>query len=59
VLPDLTVGCLYECGEQHANERIAFARFSLEWLTDGAEKLSPPVINDEREGAGKSRQPPK
>lgn len=32
VLPDGTVGCLYERGEKSAYERIAFARFPLEWL---------------------------
>ncbi len=32
VLPDGTMGCLYERGEKGAYERITFARFSLEWL---------------------------
>jgi sialidase-1 len=47
VLPDpsaplrtgLTVGCLYEAGEQHPYQTIRFARFTLEWLTDGADRL--------------------
>jgi sialidase-1 len=30
VLPDLTIGCLYERGAKHPYETIAFARFSLE-----------------------------
>jgi len=39
VLPDGTIGCLYECGEKHAYERIAFARFALPWLSDGKDGL--------------------
>ena len=39
VLPDMEIACLYERGEQHANERITFARFSLEWLTEGKDSL--------------------
>jgi sialidase-1 len=39
VLPGLTVGCLYEAGEQHPYQTIRFARFTLEWLTDGADRL--------------------
>jgi sialidase-1 len=35
VLPGGTVGCLYECGRQSPYERIVFARFTLDWLTDG------------------------
>ncbi len=35
VLPDRTIGCLYESGRQGAYEWIRFARFSLGWLTDG------------------------
>ncbi len=38
ILPDLTVGCLYERGEKKAYERITFAHFNLEWLTGGAVK---------------------
>jgi sialidase-1 len=34
-LKDKTIGCLYECGEEHAYETITFARFSLGWLTSG------------------------
>ena len=32
VLPDRSIGCLYEGGEQGAYERIIFARFTLNWL---------------------------
>jgi sialidase-1 len=35
VLPDLSIGCLYERGEKSAYERITFARFTLGWLTGG------------------------
>jgi sialidase-1 len=39
VLPDLTIGCLYERGTKSAYEKVTFARFSLEWLTDGKDKM--------------------
>lgn len=32
VLPDKSIGCLYECGRTTPYEKICFARFSLEWL---------------------------
>ena len=32
VLPGGDIGCLYETGREHAYEKIAFARFSLDWL---------------------------
>ncbi len=35
VLPGGDIGCLYECGEKGAYERIALARFSLAWLSEG------------------------
>lgn len=38
VLPDGDIGCLYEGGEILYGE-IVFARFSLEWLTDGKDRL--------------------
>jgi sialidase-1 len=37
-LPDGTIGCLLET--DNAN-RIVFARFTLEWLTDGRDSLPP------------------
>lgn len=40
VLPDLTIGCLYERGEKNSYEKIAFARFTLEWLTEGRDRLT-------------------
>lgn len=36
VLPDRTIGCLYESG---GYKKIVFARFNLEWLTEGRERL--------------------
>ncbi len=38
VLPDGSVGILYEQGEEKIYEKISFARFNLEWLTDGRDK---------------------
>lgn len=35
VLPDGTIGCLYERGEKDAYERITLARLTLDWLTNG------------------------
>ena len=35
VLPDGSIGCLYEVGERLAYESIRFARFSLGWLSQG------------------------
>lgn len=35
VLPDGSIGCLYEGGEKHAYEKLIFTRFALGWLTDG------------------------
>jgi sialidase-1 len=39
VLPDMTLGCLYERGEKNPYEKITLAQFSLGWLTDGADHL--------------------
>ena len=41
VLQDLTIGCLYERGDEGPYEKITFARFNVEWLTDGKDKLKP------------------
>lgn len=38
VLPDGDIACFYEGGDTKYGE-IVFARFSLEWLTDGEDKL--------------------
>lgn len=37
VLPSRNIGCLYERGEKNPYERITFANFSLQWLTEGAD----------------------
>jgi len=39
VLPDLSIGLLFERGDRSAYERIAFARFTLEWLTEGRDRI--------------------
>ena len=39
VQPDKTIGCLYERGENQAYEKITLARFNLEWLTDGKDRI--------------------
>ncbi len=36
VLPDMTIGCLYETDTY---KRIRFARFTLDWLTDGKDHV--------------------
>ena len=35
ILPDGTIGVLYEAGDKRAYETLVFARFNLEWLTGG------------------------
>ena len=35
-----TFACLYECGDESPYERIVFARFSLEWLTDSENRVA-------------------
>jgi len=39
VLPDMTIGCLYERGIQNPYEKITFARFDIDWLTDNSDHL--------------------
>ncbi len=39
VLKDGTIGLLYERGSTSPYESITFARFNLEWLTEGRDKL--------------------
>jgi len=38
VLPDRSIGLLFEGGGRSPYERITFARFTLEWLTSGADR---------------------
>jgi sialidase-1 len=40
VLPDGQIACLYERGKESAYEKIAFAQFSLGWLTRGQDSSS-------------------
>ncbi|HPO09777.1 MAG TPA: sialidase family protein [bacterium] len=39
VTPDGRIGCLFECGEKEPYETIALAFFTLDWLTDGKDRL--------------------
>jgi sialidase-1 len=39
-LPDGSIGCLYERGERRTSEKVTFDRFTLGWLTDGADSLA-------------------
>ncbi|MBN1317327.1 MAG: exo-alpha-sialidase [Anaerolineales bacterium] len=41
ILPDMTIGLLYESGQRNPYERIAYTRFNLEWLTDSKDSLPP------------------
>ncbi len=40
IAPDMTIYCLYERGEKNRYEKITFANFNVEWLTDGADHLN-------------------
>jgi hypothetical protein len=33
ICADGAIGCLYECGEEHAYQRLTFARLTSDWLT--------------------------
>jgi len=35
----MTIYCLYERGENHPYEKLTLAHFSLEWLTDGQDRV--------------------
>jgi len=39
VLQDQTLVCLYERGDENAREKITWAHFDLEWLTEGNDQL--------------------
>ena len=39
ILKDRSIGVLYEKGEKYNNEKISFARFNVEWLTEGKDNL--------------------
>jgi sialidase-1 len=38
VMPDLSIGLLFERGDRSAYERITFARFTLDWLSEGNDR---------------------
>jgi sialidase-1 len=40
-LPELSMGLLFEHGDQSPYEKITFARFTLEWLTAGTDRFGP------------------
>ncbi|MFA6111956.1 MAG: exo-alpha-sialidase [Candidatus Latescibacterota bacterium] len=44
VLTDGSIGLLYETGPNHPYEKITFARFSLEWLSEGRDRVRPAVL---------------
>jgi sialidase-1 len=41
IAPDMTICCLYERGTEHCYEKITFARFDVEWLTEKADHIEP------------------
>ena len=40
ILSDGTIGLLYEHGDKSPYEQISFARFNVEWLSDGRDSVS-------------------
>ena len=40
IMNDGTIGILFEQGEQKIYEKTSFARFNLEWLTDGMDTFN-------------------
>ena len=48
VLPDMSIGCLYETNDGGWHS-IRFARFTLEWLTDGRDKIVPKAAGPDAE----------
>ncbi|MFT5166882.1 MAG: hypothetical protein ACI8P3_002114 [Saprospiraceae bacterium] len=47
ILADGTIGCFYENGE-YENYQLYFARFSLDWLSDGNDSYVPPTALNEQ-----------
>jgi sialidase-1 len=41
VLPDQSIGCLFECGNKHPYETITFVRFGVDWLMNLPTKDNP------------------
>jgi len=54
VASDMTICCLYERGPKTPYQGITFARFTLDWLTDGADRLAEPVGSSQN-GTGATR----
>jgi sialidase-1 len=40
VLPDGSIGIFYEMGEKYNFEKLSFARFNVEWLTEGRDSFN-------------------
>ncbi len=55
ILDDGTIGCFYENGEYEAYQ-LSFARFSLDWLTNGADTWTPANAIGEHADASFSAQ---
>jgi len=45
VASDMTICCLYERGEKSPYEKITFANFNIEWLSDGADHISTQALS--------------
>jgi sialidase-1 len=39
ILPDMSIACFYERGNEHAYEKITFAKFNVDWLSNGKDSL--------------------
>jgi len=39
IAPDMSICCLYEQGKNNPYEKLAFAQFTIEWLTGGIDRL--------------------
>ncbi len=39
ILQDMSIACFYERGEENPYEKITFAKFNLEWLTNRKDNL--------------------
>lgn len=65
-LPDMTIGCFYERGHKDRSEwlggcapyeKITFARFNLQWLTDGKDAVREPERQSHGPGLSTSNHP--
>jgi sialidase-1 len=48
VLPDLSIGALFENGARSPYEKITFAHFTLEWLTQGHDRVADSMAHARR-----------